>query len=134
MGYALSVHWFPHDRLIFTDPARLVWPIIVLLACLILGYVADLNEITLHRFYRDRLMEAFMPDDDFVNSGGTAGLGRKASHAPPSRLHKMCDAVDPKGPYHLINTHLVLTNFDIRRFPKPPVFPMNPGPAAGPTS
>jgi hypothetical protein len=134
MGYALSVHWFPHDRLIFTDPARLVWPIIVLLACLILGYVADLNEITLHRFYRDRLMEAFMPDDDFVNSQRTAGSERKASDADPSRLHEMCDAADPKGPYHLINTHLVLSEFDIRRFPKPAVFPMNSGPVTGPTS
>src|SRR5262249_2276003 len=44
MGYALSVHWFPHDRLIFTDPARLVWPIIVLLAFLVLGYLARLHQ------------------------------------------------------------------------------------------
>ena len=28
------------------------------------GYFVDLNETTLHRFYRDRLMEAFMPDID----------------------------------------------------------------------
>jgi hypothetical protein len=130
MAYAISVHWFPHEKLIFADPAQLVWPIVVLLACLILGYVADLNEITLHRFYRDCLMEAFMPDDDFVNSGRTA-WGRKASNADPSRLHKMCNAADPKGPYHLINTHLVLTDCDIQPFPKPAVFPMNPGPVTG---
>ena len=69
------------------------------------AYFVDLNETTLHRFYRDRLMEAFMPDIDQTG----APVGRRAVEADAGRLHKMCNPADPKAPYHLICAHLVLT-------------------------
>jgi hypothetical protein len=74
------------------------------------GYFVDLNETTLHRFYRDRLMEAFMPDMD--DRG--VPIGKMASEADAGRLHKMCDPANPKAPYHLICAHLVLTSIDKR--------------------
>lgn len=75
-----------------------------------IGYCVDLNETTLHRFYRDRLMEAFMPDTDPPDVVPT---GRKAQQADASRIRTMCDRYDPRAPYHLINANLVLT--DVRR-------------------
>jgi hypothetical protein len=134
MAYALSVHAFPHDRLIAkliaADPWRLVCAGLVLAFCLVVGYMTDLNEITLHRFYRDRLMEAFMPDDTFVQSG-QAQDGQKANDADAARLGDMCRPANPdgtnaaNGPYHLVNTHLVLTKIDVGQFPQPAAFPMS---------
>ncbi len=70
-----------------------------------LGWLTNLNYLTLHRFYRDRLMEAFMPDVERVedNSSGPA------FKAEAVRLAEMCDIDEPRGPYHLINCHLILT-------------------------
>ena len=72
------------------------------------GYFVDLNETTLHRFYRDRLMEAFMPDID----GRGVPTGKRASAADAGRLREMCDPVSPWAPYHLICAHLVLTRIN----------------------
>jgi hypothetical protein len=70
---------------------------------LLSGTVVNLNYIGLHRFYRDRLMEAFMPD--FGNPPASV-----AKTADEARLSCMCKAGTSKGPYHLINTNLIVTN------------------------
>lgn len=75
------------------------------------GYFVDLNETTLHRFYRDRLMEAFMPN---IDAKGVP-TGRRASAADAGRLHEMCDPSSAKAPYHLICAHLVLTRINKHR-------------------
>lgn len=80
--------------------------VIVVVVAVFVGYFVDLNETTLHRFYRDRLMEAFMPDVD----GQGRPHGKDASKANTEYLCNMCRAA--KGPYHLINAHLVLTKTD----------------------
>ncbi len=64
------------------------------------------NYISPHRFYRDRLMEAFMPSL------------RAGEYGDPDRapLHRMCGAPQRPdeapapyaGPYHLINTNVIL--------------------------
>ena len=71
----------------------------------LLGWLVNLNYLTLHRYYRDRLMEAFMPDFDRVIED-TAGAAYKVDAVP---LSQMCDIEQPTGPYHLINTNLILT-------------------------
>lgn len=134
LSYAVSVRWFPSVEAFPPGLGWLFWPygpVTVLLACLVIGYVADLNETTLHRFYRDRLMEAFMPDKQFVVQGSAAAGQLKARQADPARLHDMCRDGDPHAPYHLINAHLVLTRSDVREFPQPAEFPMNTGSPAG---
>ena len=50
-------------------------------------------------------MEAFMPD---FHPDGVPKKGA-APRADKSRLKDMCDPAHPMGPYHLINTHLVIT-------------------------
>ena len=47
----------------------------------------DLNLITIHRFYRDRLMEAFLPDVDQALRNETA----RAQEADSAALSSMCD-------------------------------------------
>ena len=74
------------------------------------GYFVDLNETTLHRFYRDRLMEAFMPDTD----ADGRPTGRRANAADACRLYNMCQPAHPRAPYHLICAHLVMTRIDER--------------------
>ena len=76
------------------------------------GICVDLNLITAHRFYRDRLMEAFLPDIDTALAEQTG----PAHQADSTRLSQMCDERWPVGPYHLINTNLVLTQSSQRTY------------------
>ncbi|MFC0409883.1 patatin-like phospholipase family protein [Roseomonas elaeocarpi] len=104
-GWALRGHlwWLP--------------PVLVLVSIPV-GLRVNLNYTTLHRFYRDRLMEAFMPDftvqpgpppNNEVDQDGQADA---AENAP---LSAMCDEAAPAAPYHLLNTHLVITRSPHRR-------------------
>lgn len=77
---------------------------------------ARLNHLSLHRLYRDRLMEAFLPDPEpFADKGAAAvrelgsGVWEPAEHADAQPLSRMCDA-DSLGPYHLINANVILVN------------------------
>jgi hypothetical protein len=83
-------------------------PLYLLLAAvalaILVGWLVDLNETTLHRFYRDRLMEAFMPD-----TAAGAPLPAQAAVADGGRLHAMCPEARARAPYHLVCAHLVLT-------------------------
>ncbi|HUL94304.1 MAG TPA: patatin-like phospholipase family protein [Burkholderiales bacterium] len=88
---------------------------------LVLGWFADLNYLCLHRYYRDRLMEAFMPDMNRVianedlrsgitPAGNDAMLGTACGVHPeelPAAARRQAGR-DGNGPYHLINTNVVL--------------------------
>jgi hypothetical protein len=76
------------------------------------GLMVDLNLITIHRFYRDRLMEAFLPDVDSALRNETA----PAKDADSAVLSSMCDSDRPVGPYHIINTNLVVIGSDERTY------------------
>jgi hypothetical protein len=66
--------------------------------------VVNLNHVSIHRLYRDRLMEAFLPDPA---AGAEQGVpaAYAANKAP---LSGFWDAAEPSGPYHLINANVVL--------------------------
>ncbi len=74
------------------------------------------NYISLHRFYRDRLMEAFMPDQANIDSNTTGA----AKEADGGRLSDMWNpgaaAGDCGSPYHILNTNLVLADSDVRKY------------------
>jgi hypothetical protein len=76
------------------------------------GRLVDLNQITIHCFYRDRLMEAFLPDVDKALRNETG----PAEDADSAALSTMCDRSRAVGPYHIINTNLVLTESDERTY------------------
>ena len=74
------------------------------------GVLANLNYISLHRYYRDRLMETFMPDPD---TEAKTGRARGANNA---ELSKMWSAEAAHAPYHLVNTNVVLVDSNDHRF------------------
>lgn len=69
------------------------------------GYFVNANYISLHRFYRDRLMEAFMPMPDAIRDNRI----RKASGANREELLDI-SAPETGAPYHLVNTNLILVD------------------------
>ncbi len=77
--------------------------IYVLGTSLVLGFVlsvfADINQVSLHRFYRNRLMEAYMPSPEELKCGS-----RKERRYPDNFLLK--DIKQTEYPYHIINTNL----------------------------
>ncbi len=82
------------------------------IAALIGGWFVNTNHIGLHRFYRDRLMEAFLPDAATlrgdVNSAATGANERK--------LVDCWNGAWSKGPYQIINANAVLTNSKRRKY------------------
>ena len=81
---------------------------ILLLAAVsaVFGTQANINYTSIHRYYRDRLMETFMPDIPGALKDQT-GAARGADQA---RLATLFDPAQPHGPYHLINTNVVLAD------------------------
>jgi hypothetical protein len=84
-------------------------------ASIIVMLRTDLNMIALHRLYRDRLMETFMPNPARHDSSGNpiakkeacVGTWHPATEAEKSWLHRMSPACGT-GPYHLLNANVVL--------------------------
>jgi hypothetical protein len=83
-----------------------------------IGLIANVNYVGFHRFYRDRLMEAFMPTDRSVTEVKTSYspvgdnlsvAGLRAFFAAPTDLHKA-------RPYPLINTNAILVNDEEETF------------------
>lgn len=77
----------------------------------------NLNYLSIHRYYRDRLMETFTPDvpDAIHVNGPVPGTEKSADY---TQLYKMLDE-DPKsawGPYPIINANIVLVSSDIPKF------------------
>lgn len=75
---------------------------------LLLGWCVNLNHISIHRYYRDRLMETYMPDIRRALACGT-GMAVGADATP---LHQVANPQDPSGPYHIVNTTAILVNSD----------------------
>lgn len=90
--------------------------------------LANLNYLSLHRYYRDRLMETFTPDlPDALNVNGPWPGGRKSADGTKladiagdfcsERKDKSdSDSRRPLGPYPIINTNIVLISSQIPKF------------------
>jgi hypothetical protein len=80
------------------------------------GFIANINYSTVGRMYRDRLMEAFLPDDEAIR--GASEKTRKDGlleipGADAALLEHMCWNDDEKTvlkPYHIINSNIILIN------------------------
>ena len=103
-GLALTAYWL---ALFYFEDARFKWVLLVALAVsLVTGWFVNLNYISIHRYYRDRLMEAFMPNP---NTDGTTAAAEGANKA---KLSDMWSAQAAHAPYHLVNTNVVLVDSD----------------------
>lgn len=85
--------------------------LLLLLVTLIYCLFSNINLSGLHRFYRDRLMETFMPDPSSIPLDEAAAM----TSADAFPLSQIC-ALDTDGPYHLINAHVVLLGAERARF------------------
>ncbi|MCF6190182.1 MAG: patatin-like phospholipase family protein [Cocleimonas sp.] len=93
------------------------------------GWFTNLNLFGINRMYRDRLMEAFMPNTSSVEKNQWA----PATKADQAMVVDMCGngvfskntdgtidvnlkKIKSAGPYHIINTNIVLNDSDIAKF------------------
>ena len=83
-------------------------------SALVLGLVADVNYITIARFYRDRLKEAFMPDANTLKPDSLHNLSREVWLKDLCKMTNGQHDPDP-GPYHIINTNVVLIDSDDKK-------------------
>ena len=95
-----------------------------------LGFLTNLNYISVHRFYRDRLMETFIPDPKniFLENWSANLPSEEANITPLSKMYPKPDnnqehsndensSKEPtKHPYHIINTNVVLVDSNIPKF------------------
>ncbi len=86
--------------------------VLLLLLPLAIGWFTNLNYISIHRYYRDRLMETFMPDLETALGDRTG----KAAGANDTKLHQVERIADPRAPYHIVNTNVILVDSDKRKY------------------
>ena len=88
-----------------------IWALAAFAAGLVAAVFININHATQHRIYRDRLMEVFCADEPALLSGEWAPA--KRAQSPAGWLVRM---VERRRPYHLINTCLVTTDSNKRRY------------------
>lgn len=76
----------------------------VLFIALIFGIFVNLNTVGPHRIWRDRLMEAFLPNKDAV----VHNVWQPSTEADGALMEKMCE--EHPRPYHIINTNIILVD------------------------
>nr|WP_067294477.1 hypothetical protein [Marinobacterium profundum] len=82
------------------------WPVLFILAGLTIPFFVNINQVSPHKMYRDRLMETFLkaPAVD-----PTAPLCQRGARANTTTLSDIA-ASDNWSPYHLINCNIILNN------------------------
>lgn len=106
-GVAILAYEF---AIVFLDlgVAGFIWLACLTAFAVVLGFSVNINHISPHRFYRDRLMEAFMPAwvtvDENVSAWSPAADGFRMSDAW-SRGEAAA-----KTPFPIVNTNVVLVN------------------------
>lgn len=85
-------------------------PFVIAGLALLAGRFVNINYISIHRYYRDRLMETFMPDRSHALSDAT-GPSRAADSM---RMSELARSESPVGPYHILNTNINLSGADSR--------------------
>ena len=78
----------------------------------------NLNFVGLHRLYRDRLMDTFLPNvsEDGQKVGRQANEPLWSSKANEFFMYQLSDVWREKQIYHIINTNVVLVNSDDARY------------------
>ena len=126
LAYLVAKNWL---ACLHTFEPLLWWGITLgaVTAVALLGLLSNINYISIHRFYRDRLMEAFMPSvPDALNVA--RDVPGTCAEADSARLYNM----RPRGgtdstrgvshepgewpPYHIINTNVILPKSLIPKF------------------
>ncbi|NIM51697.1 MAG: hypothetical protein GTO22_21030 [Gemmatimonadales bacterium] len=102
--YGILLSAYILSAFILSDSVRTLWWFGGLVAVTALvGIVVNLNYVGLHRMYRDRLMETFMPNLENVKNNRWG----PATEADEELIEEMCGP-GRERPYHLVNTNVVL--------------------------
>ena len=110
--YGLALTTYSAAFFYFDGTAYRYVLLVLVLIAVATGMWANLNYISLHRYYRDRLMETFMPDPD----PKTLAITGPARGANKALLSRMWSPEAAHAPYHLVNTNVVLVDSDDHRF------------------
>jgi hypothetical protein len=95
------------------DMKLLAMHTLVVAFILVMAWLVPINKVSIHRYYRDRLMETFMPDVcDILHQGDSF----VATAANETGVHALKDTLSGDIPYHIINTNIVLVESGIAKF------------------
>ncbi len=86
-GLVLGLYYIIHENLL-SD----LWIYLLVAVSIVLALLVNINHISIHRYYRNRLMEAYMP-------WAIMGKGRNESDEFP-----LAKTPKTRAPYHIINT------------------------------
>ncbi len=86
--------------------------LLLALVLLLLASITPINKVSIHRYYRDRLMETFMPDVHKVLNNNNDCIAYFANKTPLSE----CLPQQRDMPYHIINSNLILVASKIAKF------------------
>lgn len=102
--------WFGEDNPALQGAAAL--SVIAVQMAFALAIFVNVNDMSLSRFYRDRLMEAFMPDLDALGKPAE-GPATRADRFLMSAMTTRPDGTDAPllGPYLLVNTYLLARRY-----------------------
>ena len=93
--------------------AGLVYHLIVGLVVIVSAYLIPINKVSIHRYYRDRLMETFNPDVEEVLARSKYDTVVLASKANKTGMHECLADENNNMPYHIINTNIILVESKI---------------------
>lgn len=103
-GLALGSYWMA-EAIIASQESTYTVTVLMFGVTLFVSVFVNINYLGIHRMYRDRLMETFLPNLDNVKINRW-GL---ATEADTSLIDDMCRQPN-RRPYHLINTNVVLVD------------------------
>ncbi|MCP5055547.1 MAG: hypothetical protein GY937_02360 [bacterium] len=124
LAYQLASLWFG-GSVVEVYPLQIPGMLVVgaaVAVAVLVGLLSNLNLVGMRRFYRDRLMETFMPEpaDALKNKTGpslAADVLRLSDLAAIKETDRGSEEREPcRGPYHLINTNVVLVDSPRRKF------------------
>ena len=101
-AYLISTNLFLDDQIKIKHPLLFL---VYVLCTLLFGWRVNLNRLGPHYVWRSRLMEAFMPNKNAVETNSW----QPATEANSALMENMCDKDNPR-PYHIINTNVILAN------------------------
>ncbi|MDH6260183.1 patatin-like phospholipase family protein [Bradyrhizobium sp. BR13661] len=120
VAYSIAQFWFAPEFLLSSDDnllgSNLIRGVITasIFIALAMAFFTNINYVGLHRFYRDRLMEAFMPTPEAV-AGNVVDLSPSADRLsmadlwpPPPNPDRLAQLRDI--PYPIVNTNVILMN------------------------
>lgn len=103
--YGMLLSAYMLSKSFFASNEHQTFFIVLTVFIILLALLVNLNMVGPHRIWRNRLMEAFMPNREAINTN----KWQKATEADTAYIHQMCKAPH-RRPYHLVNTNVILGN------------------------